>query len=37
LPASIVGAYQFHWEILPINGLITYLGLWLISSKNNIK
>ena len=37
LPASIIGAYQFHWEILPINGLITYLGLWLISSKNNIK
>jgi len=25
--------YQFFWEILPINGLITFIGLWLISSK----
>ncbi len=25
--------YQFHWEILPINGLMTFIGLWLISKK----
>ena len=30
LPESIIGAYKFHWEILPINGLITFLGLILI-------
>ena len=27
LPESIIGAYVFHWEILPLNGLITFLGL----------
>ena len=27
LPESIIGAYKFHWEILPLNGLITFLGL----------
>ncbi|WP_117879327.1 sodium:solute symporter [Aureibaculum luteum] len=25
--------YQFHWEILPINGLITIIGLWFIRKK----
>jgi Na+/proline symporter len=33
LPESIIGAYQFHWEILPINGLITFMGLLVISKK----
>lgn len=33
LPKSIIGEYQFHWEILPINGLITFIGLWLIRKK----
>ncbi len=33
LPPSIIGAYQFHWEILPLNGLITFLGLILIRRK----
>lgn len=33
LPESIIGKYQFSWEILPINGLITFIGLWLISKK----
>lgn len=33
LPENIIGAYQFHWEILPINGLITFIGLWLIKKK----
>ena len=26
--------YNFHWEILPLNGLITFLGLLLISKKS---
>ena len=33
LPESVIGKYQFHWEILPLNGLITFLGLLLISKK----
>lgn len=33
LPVSIIGNYQFHWEILPLNGLITFLGLILIRRK----
>ncbi len=33
LPENIIGAYQFHWEILPLNGLITFLGLVLIRRK----
>ena len=36
LPESIIGAYKFHWEILPINGLITFLGLLLIKKKSNM-
>lgn len=37
LPESIIGAYKFHWEILPINGLLTFAGLWLIRTKRNTK
>jgi Na+/proline symporter len=33
LPESIIGHYKFHWEILPLNGLITFLGLILIRRK----
>ncbi|MCF6280255.1 MAG: sodium:solute symporter [Flavobacteriaceae bacterium] len=33
LPESVIGVYQFHWEILPINGLITFIGLWLIKKR----
>ena len=33
LPKSIIGDYLFHWELLPINGLITCIGLFIISSK----
>ena len=33
LPESIIGAYIFHWEILPLNGLLTFLGLLLIRKK----
>jgi Na+/proline symporter len=35
LPESVIGNYQFHWEILPLNGLITFLGLILIRTKQN--
>ncbi len=34
LPESIIGSYKFHWEILPLNGFITFVGLWLIRKKN---
>ncbi|MFS4482835.1 sodium:solute symporter [Hyunsoonleella sp. 2307UL5-6] len=33
LPENIIGSYKFHWEILPLNGLITFLGLILIRRK----
>ena len=33
IPQSLLGGYQFHWEILPINGFITFVGLWMISEK----
>ncbi len=33
LPPKIIGAYQFHWEILPLNGLLTFIGLILIRRK----
>lgn len=35
LPESIIGNYKFHWEILPLNGLITFLGLILIRRKQH--
>jgi Na+/proline symporter len=35
LPKSIIGEYQFHWEILPLNGLITFLGLLAIKQQQN--
>ncbi|SHH34558.1 sodium:solute symporter [Winogradskyella jejuensis] len=37
LPESVIGKYQFHWEILIINGFITFVGLLLISTKTNMK
>lgn len=33
LPESIIGAYKFHWEILVVNGFITFVGLLLIRKK----
>ena len=36
LPENIIGAYKFHWEILPLNGLITFIGLLLIREKGNL-
>jgi SSS family transporter len=33
LPERIIGSYVFNWEILPLNGLITFLGLLIIKTK----
>lgn len=30
LPAEVLGGYQVGYELLPVNGLLTFLGLWLI-------
>jgi len=35
LPADYLGGYQLGYELLPINGLITFLGLILIRTKKN--
>ena len=37
LPESVIGNYEFHWEILILNGFITFLGLLIISKKNPTK
>ncbi|MCH8904704.1 MAG: sodium:solute symporter [Bacteroidetes bacterium] len=31
----LFGDYQIAYELLAVNGALTFLGLWLISSKNN--
>lgn len=33
--ASLLGGYQIGIELLIINGLLTFIGLWLISHKSN--
>ena len=33
LPESIIGEYKFQWEVLPLNGLLTFLGLFFIRKK----
>lgn len=33
IPAESLGGYQVGYELLPINGLLTFLGLWLIRRK----
>jgi SSS family transporter len=30
LPAESIGGYEFGYELLPLNGLLTFIGLWLI-------
>ncbi len=30
LPTSVLGGYEIGYELLPLNGLLTYIGLWLI-------
>ena len=33
IPSEVLGGYQIGYELLPLNGLLTFLGLWLIRSK----
>ncbi len=33
LPADTIGGYQIGYELLPFNGLLTFLGLWLIRKR----
>lgn len=33
IPAESLGGYQIGYELLPINGIITFIGLWLIRKK----
>lgn len=33
LPAETIGGYEFGYELLPLNGLLTFIGLWLIRKK----
>ncbi len=34
LPPEILGGYQIGYELLPLNGLLTYIGLWLIRDRS---
>ncbi len=34
LPASYLSGYVFGYELLPLNGLLTFVGLWFIRKKN---
>ncbi|WP_339713392.1 sodium:solute symporter [uncultured Kriegella sp.] len=36
IPAETLGGYQVGYELLPVNGLLTFLGLWLIKRKKPI-
>ena len=33
IPTEALGGYQIGYELLPINGIITFIGLWLIRKK----
>ncbi|TFG72634.1 MAG: sodium:solute symporter, partial [Flavobacteriales bacterium] len=33
IPMAYFGGYQIGYELLPVNGLLTFLGLWLIRDK----
>ncbi|MEN1785966.1 MAG: sodium:solute symporter, partial [Bacteroidota bacterium] len=35
LDAEYLGGYQLGYELLPLNGLLTFLGLWCIRKKTN--
>ncbi len=36
IPSEHIGNYIFGYELLPLNGLLTFFGLWLIRHKNEI-
>lgn len=33
LPVDALGGYEFGYELLPLNGFLTFIGLWLIRRK----
>lgn len=35
MPSEFLGGYQVGYELLPLNGLLTFIGLWLIRKKNS--
>ncbi|NVN19566.1 sodium:solute symporter [Muricauda sp. HICW] len=35
MPSEFLGGYQVGYELLPLNGLLTFIGLWLIREKNS--
>ncbi len=35
IPPENLGGYNFGYELLPLNGLLTFLGLWLIREKKS--
>ncbi len=37
IPKDYLGGYVLGYELLPLNGLLTYLGLWLIKERTNVK
>ncbi len=36
LPSDYIGGYIFGYELLPLNGLLTFIGLWLIRRKQPV-
>lgn len=36
-PTHWLGGYQIGYELLPLNGLLTFLGLWLIREKKRVE
>ena len=37
IPTDYLGGYEFGYELLPLNGLITFIGLWLIRKNPETK
>ncbi|TVZ15077.1 sodium:solute symporter [Maribacter sp. MAR_2009_72] len=33
IPSEFLGGYEFGYELLPLNGLLTFIGLWIIRKK----
>ncbi|VAW11600.1 Na+/solute symporter [hydrothermal vent metagenome] len=36
IPSENLGGYEFGYELLPLNGLLTFIGLWLIRDKKTL-
>ncbi|MEX0314481.1 MAG: sodium:solute symporter [Allomuricauda sp.] len=36
IPSDYLGGYVMGYELLPLNGILTFFGLWLIRTKNNV-